>query len=180
MKYHFKIHEEDQGFWAECIELKGCVVQADTIEELCDTMYEALNLYIEEPVNSKHLAPLPDISLEVSKKAVEVPVDPQIAFAFLIRYYRIKNNLTQQEVSKRIGFDKVYSYQRLESKQRSFSRFFFGFCIKFIIFLLPSALLPLRKKCLLISIHWANPLKASVSTNAFSMQLWSVTFLSNC
>jgi predicted RNase H-like HicB family nuclease/DNA-binding XRE family transcriptional regulator len=117
MKYHFKIHEENQGFWAECIELEGCVVQGDTIEELCDNMYEALNLYIEEPVDSKHLAPLPDTSLKTSKQVVEVPVDPQVAFAFLVRYCRIKNNLTQQEVSKRMGFDKVYSYQRLESKR---------------------------------------------------------------
>lgn len=117
MKYHFKIHVEGTGFWSECMELKGCVAQADSIEELCDNMFEALNLYIEEPVNSKHLAPLPDPSISVSKTVVEVPVDPHVAFAFLVRYNRIINNLTQQEVSNKMGFDKIYSYQRLESKR---------------------------------------------------------------
>jgi len=117
MKYHFKVHEEGQGFWAECVELKGCITQADSIEELCDNMYEVLNLYIEEPADSKYLVPLPDHSVKTSKSVVEVPVDPHVAFAFLVRYNRIKNKLTQQEVSERMGFDKVYSYQRLESKR---------------------------------------------------------------
>jgi predicted RNase H-like HicB family nuclease len=117
MKYHFKIHKEGQAFWAECIELEGCVTQADSIEELCDNMYEALNLYIEEPADSKYLAHLPDASIKTSKSVVEVPVDPHVGFAFLVRYNRLKNNLTQQEVSTKMGFDKVYSYQRLESKR---------------------------------------------------------------
>ncbi len=49
MKYHFQIHKENKGFWAECIELKGCVTQGDTLEELCDNIEEALTLYLEEP-----------------------------------------------------------------------------------------------------------------------------------
>ena len=34
MKYHFKIHKEKGGFWAECLELVGCSTQADTKDEL--------------------------------------------------------------------------------------------------------------------------------------------------
>lgn len=116
MKYHFKIHEESKGFWAECVELEGCVAQGDSIEELCDEMYESLNLYIQEPADSKFLAPLPDSAIKTSKSVVEVGVDPQVAFGFLVRYYRIKNQMTQQEVAKLMGFDKIYSYQRLESR----------------------------------------------------------------
>lgn len=116
MKYHFKIHEENKGFWAECLELEGCVAQGDSIEDLCDNMYEALNLYILEPLDSKFLAPLPDASVKTSKTVVEVGVDPQVAFGFLVRYYRIKNQMTQQEVAKLMGYDKIYSYQRLESR----------------------------------------------------------------
>lgn len=48
MRYHFKVHKEKEGFWAECIELEGCVTQADTKEELNLNMQEALNLYLEE------------------------------------------------------------------------------------------------------------------------------------
>ncbi len=48
MRYHFKIHEEKNGFWAECLELPGCVTQGNSKEELKKNMQEALNLYLEE------------------------------------------------------------------------------------------------------------------------------------
>ncbi len=115
MKYHFKIHKEGKGFWAQCIELPGCITQADTKEELQPNMQGALNLYIEEPEDSKELAPLPDEFIKHSKNIVAVALDPQIAFSFLIRYYRIKQGITQQEAAKKMGFDTIYSYQRLEA-----------------------------------------------------------------
>lgn len=45
MRYHFKVHKEKEGFWAECIELPGYVTQADTNEDLGLNMQEALNLF---------------------------------------------------------------------------------------------------------------------------------------
>lgn len=117
MKYHFKVHKEGQGFWAECIELSGCFTQGDSMEELRENMEEALNLYIEEPQDSKKLAPLPDDSLYPSRSIVEVQVDPSIAFAFMVRYYRIQHGLTQQEAANKLGFETIYSYQRLENKK---------------------------------------------------------------
>jgi predicted RNase H-like HicB family nuclease/DNA-binding XRE family transcriptional regulator len=117
MKYHFKIHKEENGFWAECIELSGCFTQADTVEELRENMQEALNLYIEEPDDSKKLAVLPDDSISLTRKVVEVQVDPSIAFAFMVRYNRIKKGLTQQQVADKLGFENIYSYQRLENKK---------------------------------------------------------------
>lgn len=117
MKYHFKIHKEGTGFWAECLELSGCFTQADSMEDLRENMQEALNLYLDEPKDSKRLAPLPDDSIHLSRNVVEVPVDPSIAFAFMVRYNRIKRGLTQQEAANELGFDNVYSYQRLENKK---------------------------------------------------------------
>ncbi len=117
MKYHFKVHKEGKGFWAECIELSGCFTQADSIEELRKNMQEALNLYIEEPEDSKKLAALPNDSISPSRSIVEVPVDPSIAFAFMIRYNRIQQGLTQREAANKLGFDNIYSYQRLENKR---------------------------------------------------------------
>ena len=64
MKYHFKVHKEKKGFWAQCIELAGCVTEADSMEELQKNMQEALNLYVEEPKDSKELAVLPDESIQ--------------------------------------------------------------------------------------------------------------------
>ena len=117
MKYHFKIHKEGTGFWTECLELSGCFTQADSMEELRENMQEALNLYLDEPKESKRLAPLPDDSIRLSRNIVEVPVDASIALAFMVRYNRIKQGLTQQEAANKLGFDNVYSYQRLENKK---------------------------------------------------------------
>lgn len=117
MKYHFKIHKEGEGLWAECIELSGCFTQADSRKELFENMQEALNLYIEEPKDSKKLASLPDDSITLSRNIVEVQLDPSIAFAFMVRYNRIKSGLTQQEAADKLGFENIYSYQRLENKK---------------------------------------------------------------
>lgn len=117
MKYHFKVHKEGKGFWAQCIELAGCVTEADSIDELQKNMQEALNLYIEEPMRSKELAPLPDESIRTARNVFEVTLDPQIAFAFMVRYSRIKHGFTQQQAAKKMGFDTIYSYQRLEGKR---------------------------------------------------------------
>jgi len=115
MKYHFKIHPEEIGYFAQCIELPGCITEGDTIEELQENMCDALELYIEEPEDSKDLAVLPDEKIRCSKNIVEVPLDPQIALAFLVRYFRIKLGLSQQEAAKKMGFSNLYSYQRLEA-----------------------------------------------------------------
>jgi predicted RNase H-like HicB family nuclease/DNA-binding XRE family transcriptional regulator len=115
MKYHFRIHKEDDGFWAQCIELIGCITQADSREELDSNMQEALNLFIEEPDSSQDVANLPDESIAPDFNIVEVSLDPAIAFSFLMRYYRIKLGMTQTEVAKKMGFHTLYSYQRLEA-----------------------------------------------------------------
>jgi antitoxin HicB len=115
MQYHFKIHKEDAGYWAQCIELPGCFTQADTKEELKHNMQEALNLYISERSNSKDVASMPNPRIKTAKNVVLVPLNPQIAFSFLVRYYRIKHGWTQQEAAEKMGFEKMYSYQRLEN-----------------------------------------------------------------
>lgn len=117
MKYHFKIHKEGKGFWAQCIELPGCFTQGNSMEELSKNMEEALNLYIEEPEASEKITPMPDDSIPKSRSVVEVPVNPSIAFAFLIRHNRLKRGLTQKEVAHRLGYENLYSYQRLENKK---------------------------------------------------------------
>lgn len=117
MKYHFKIHKERNGYWAECLELDGCVTQAKSLKELYKNMEEALNLYIEEPEDSKHLAALPDKKIKKAKKIVEVPLDPKVAFSFLVRRHRIKHRMTQKKAAIAMGFENVYSYQRLESSR---------------------------------------------------------------
>lgn len=117
MLYHFRVHKEGKGFWAQCIELEGCITQASDRDELETNMREVLDLYIQEPDDSKDLAALPDDSIRIAKNVVEVPLDPEVAFSFMMRYYRIKHGMTQREAAKALGFETLYSYQRLEAKK---------------------------------------------------------------
>ena len=102
MKYHFRIKEEKDGYSAQCIELKGCITQGDSMEELTCNMKEALDLYVYEPEDSKELASLPDEAIKISKHVVEVAVSPEIAFSFMVRYHRIHSHLTQKQAAKRV------------------------------------------------------------------------------
>ena len=115
MFYHFKIHKEEDGLWAECVELEGCVTQGDTMEELIDNMNEVLNLYLDEPINSDADFSLPRKEVR-GKNTVRIPVDPKIAFSLLLRHYRKKNNLTQTQLAKLLDMKNIFSYQRLEKK----------------------------------------------------------------
>ncbi len=89
MKYHFKVRKEDVGYSAYCMEFEGCVTQGDSMKELIENMKEALNLYVQEPADSKDLAPFPNASIRKSKEVIEVSLDPEVASSFLARYYRI-------------------------------------------------------------------------------------------
>jgi predicted RNase H-like HicB family nuclease/DNA-binding XRE family transcriptional regulator len=116
MKYHFKVHKEKTGFWAECLELNGCSTQADTQGELYKNCEEALNLFLEEPIDSKIIFPLPDNSLDVGKNIIKIQVEPEIALAVLLRNYRLNSKMTQKQVAEMLGMKNIYSYQRLEKK----------------------------------------------------------------
>ncbi len=114
MKYHFRVHKERRGYWAECIELKGCRSEGDTSDELAKNMREALDLFLDEPPSSSHVHPLPKKRL-AGRSIVEVPVSPGIAFATCLRSMRHDRALTQKQVAALLGFKNLYSYQRLES-----------------------------------------------------------------
>ncbi|MCL2480317.1 MAG: type II toxin-antitoxin system HicB family antitoxin [Spirochaetaceae bacterium] len=116
MTYHFKVYKENNGYWAECCELKGCVTQADTLEELYSSCKEALNLYLEEPNDTKVVFPLPNENLDSKKNLIKIAVEPEIALAVLLRYYRSNSKMTQKQAAELLGMKNIYSYQRLEKK----------------------------------------------------------------
>jgi predicted RNase H-like HicB family nuclease/DNA-binding XRE family transcriptional regulator len=114
MVYHFRVHRDTDGLWAECLELEGCQTQADTEQELRTNAAEALNLYLDEPTESDVRIPLPR---EVREKGImEVAPDPGVALSALLRHLRREHNYTQQEVANRLGMKNIYSYQRLERR----------------------------------------------------------------
>ncbi|MBS0614979.1 MAG: type II toxin-antitoxin system HicB family antitoxin [Verrucomicrobia bacterium] len=90
MKYHFRIRKEKDGFSAQCIELIGCFTQGDNMKQLLTNMKEALALYVQEPEDSKDVAELPNEFIRKSRNIVEVVLDPKVAFAFFMRYRRLR------------------------------------------------------------------------------------------
>jgi len=116
LNYHFFTHQDDDGVWAECLELSGCVTQADSMDALQDMCGEALNLYLEEPPESELVFPLPDESLDGDGSLLKVTVEPGIALALILRRNRNDKKLTQKEVAQLLGMKSLFSYQRLERK----------------------------------------------------------------
>lgn len=114
MKYHFKIHKEGRGYWGECLELQGCLSQGSTLEELKMNLKEALDLYLDEPADSRVVFPMP--KKQRGRNIIEVEVDPRIALAFLLRMERLKRKWTQKNAAKELGIP-LYSYQKLESSR---------------------------------------------------------------
>jgi predicted RNase H-like HicB family nuclease len=116
LNYHFQIVDEENGYSAFCLELKGCRTQGDSMEDLIHNLSEALELYLDEPIGSNVLFPGPDYSLIINKNIIAVSVDPRTAFALLIRRYRIENRMTQSEAQSMIGMVNKTSYNRLEKR----------------------------------------------------------------
>jgi antitoxin HicB len=114
MKYHFKIHKEGTGFWAECLELQGCLTQGDDRKHLDEMMLEVLSLYLDEPETSTILFPMPDPSLK-GRNIVEVPVQTSVAMAMVLRQSRVERRMTQRQVADKLGMKHIWQYQKLES-----------------------------------------------------------------
>ena len=119
MHYHFKLHKEKDGYWAECCELDGCLSQGDTQKKLYKACEEALDVYLYEPEDSERAFPLPDERLDKKRNVIKIKVDPQKALAIVLRNYRLANKITQKKAAERLGMKNIYSYQRLEKKSNA-------------------------------------------------------------
>ncbi len=113
MIYHFKVHKEKNGYWCQCIEIDSCRTQGDSMQDLKNNAHEALNLLLDEPDSSKIVFPLPK-RIKSQTGVLEVRVDPNIAFAFLLRRTRLKKGLTQMEMKKVLDIKSLFTYQKLE------------------------------------------------------------------
>lgn len=119
MYYHFLLHNDSDGLWAECIELKGCLSQSEnnTMDDLILNM--EVNLFLDEPVNSNIIFPEPDNTIIISENIVKIKVNPEIAFANQIRKLRLTHHLTQKQAAEKLGFKHIWSYQRLENSKKA-------------------------------------------------------------
>lgn len=112
MVYHFAVHHDEDGLWAECRELPGCATQGDSIGELKRNAREVLDLYLDEPPESQVLPALP--ASDAREGELVVAPDAGLALALLLKHYRRERGLTQAESARRLGMRGLYSYQRLE------------------------------------------------------------------
>ena len=114
MKYHFKVHKEKTGYWAEGIEIPWAHTQGGDMEELCANMKEVLELCLEEPdKGSSFVPPLPARAVR-GRNIVEISPDPNVALAVLVRRLRIQNHLTQRQTAHKLGIKHFSQYQRME------------------------------------------------------------------
>ncbi len=102
MKYHFRVYREKGSYWGECLELKGCVSQGKTHDELVKNLKEALDLYLDEPEDSHVIFAAPKHQLK-GKNIIEVDVDPQIALASLVRTERLKKKMDSKSGRQTTG-----------------------------------------------------------------------------
>ena len=115
MRYHFRIHKEKKGYWAESLEQGlGVTTQGDTLAELESNLHEALNLALNEPEDSKWIPPMPDESWQ-GKDVLSISVEPRLALATLVRVSRLKLGLTQRRAAEKMGIKHIRQYQLLES-----------------------------------------------------------------
>ena len=114
MYYHFKIHKERHGLWAECIELEGCQTQGDDMDELEFNMREVLALCLEEPPESKIIFPMPLKKTPRGANIIKVPIDPSVAFSLVLRMTRLKHKLTLKEMAKKLHYKNINTYVKLE------------------------------------------------------------------
>jgi antitoxin HicB len=118
MKYHFKVYKEKKGYWAECIELKGCLSQGDSKAELQKNLKEALELYLSEPESSGIVFPEP-LKNKKAKNIIQIKVDPVVAFAVQLRQIRLKRKLTQKAMMEILKIKHLSNYQRLENPSKA-------------------------------------------------------------
>jgi antitoxin HicB len=117
MRYHFKIHHEKKGYWAESLEKGlGVATQGDTLTELKRNLQEALDLALDEPMDSDWIPPEPDPFLR-GRNILEIQVDPKIAMASLVRITRLRSGMTQKQVAVKMGIKTLSTYQKLESSK---------------------------------------------------------------
>lgn len=73
MNYHFKVHKEEKGYWAECIEIPSCRTQGESRLELKRNALEALTLHMSVLRDSNKVLPLPK-RIKLQSNIIQVQV----------------------------------------------------------------------------------------------------------
>ncbi|MGL1890142.1 MAG: type II toxin-antitoxin system HicB family antitoxin [Spirochaetaceae bacterium] len=116
MIYHFELHKEEDGFWAECVELDSCMSEGKTIDELKSNLKEALDGVLQTSFGHNFEHPMPQDELNNDNKYLKIEPSSDIAFSVLLRHYRISHRKTQESMKGALGMKSRNSYVKLEQK----------------------------------------------------------------
>ncbi len=72
-EYIARVHEEDGSLWAEVLDLPGCFASGDSLDELRESLEEAVVLYLSDGFERQPLASPSTRRLTVGEMRVTVP-----------------------------------------------------------------------------------------------------------
>lgn len=116
LKYPAIIHKEDEGYWIEFPDLKGCHTEGDTFSELVENAEEALGGYLGVLFDDKMEIPDPTPGMK-GKEIIYIAVPPDVSIPVEFRKLRKEKKLSQTEIAKRINVTQQ-TYRRFEDVER--------------------------------------------------------------
>jgi antitoxin HicB len=116
IKYQAKVFKDVKRYSVIFPDLPGCFSDGDTKKEALEHAREALSLHLEEARDPKWS--LPKAKKRQGKQYQWVVPYEDVAVPLMIRQARLKHNLTQKELAKRVGIT-IQQLQKLETPGKS-------------------------------------------------------------
>jgi predicted RNase H-like HicB family nuclease len=71
--YRITVHHEDNSYWAEVEQLPGCFAAGETLEEMWESLAEAIGLYLSTPQSGVSVV-IGEVSATSTSESVEARV----------------------------------------------------------------------------------------------------------
>jgi predicted RNase H-like HicB family nuclease len=71
MEWKVRVHHEEGSYWAEVIDLPGCLASGDSMDELLEALREAIALCVEDDVSSASAAEIEVAEMTMASGGVE-------------------------------------------------------------------------------------------------------------
>lgn len=71
MEWKVRVHHEEGSYWAEVVDLPGCLASGDSMDELLEALREAIALCVEDDVSSASAAEIEVAEMTMASGGVE-------------------------------------------------------------------------------------------------------------
>ena len=112
MKYFAYINKKRGRYLVEFPELEGCLSEGKTLKDAKQQGAEALNGWLIS--NCDRNLNIPNPKMRKGRNYYPIEVEPQIAFAILLRKHRKLKYLLQSQIAKKLGITQQ-AYAKLEN-----------------------------------------------------------------